>query len=260
MTAPTVAPDTAQRRPIRRRPSRVDPGVRAARRRFLRVLTIVGLWFWAFWVLLVVGVLLVVEQWGGEAVGFTYDVSGSPARWIPFVVGIVVTAGALPVHVGAGGTRRAWVDGATRAAVVVGLAFGVLTVVLVLVEQQIYAEGDRPWQVDTGTVALDTAGGIAVAVAAESLVMVTYLLVAVAIASGFRRFGPWRGTLLVAPLLLPCALVDIATRTGIAGIPWRGGYDDVALGALFGVGGALVVAALAYAVAHLVLRSAPLRP
>ena len=235
-------------------------GTRAARRHFTRALILTGIWFWGFWAALVVGVPLAVDRWGGEMAGLTYDTAGNPARWVGFAVGIILTAAALRMHVAAGGTRRAFVDGATRAAAVVGVAYGVLTVVLVLAEEQLYAGLDRGWQGSATTVDLDSVGGVLVSVGAEVLVLVTYLLAGVGVATGYRRFGAWRGTLLVVPLLVPCTLVDAATRTGVAGIPWRGGYDDVTTGALLGVGGSLVVAAATYLLTIRLLRSVPLRP
>lgn len=233
---------------------------RAARRRFLRAMIVAGLWFWGCWALLVLSLPLIVERWGGEADGLTYDAAGGPVRWVAFAVGVVVTAGTLTVHVAAGGTRRSFVDGGLRAAAVAGPVLAVLGVLLTLAERAVYAELGRYWQGPAAPLAVDTPTGIVVQVVGEALVVVTYLLVGVAVVAGYRRLGAWRGTLLVVPLLVPCALADVATRTGLFAIGLRGGYDDVALGVVATVGGALVAAALAAVVATRMLHPVPFRP
>ncbi|WP_277211132.1 hypothetical protein [Isoptericola croceus] len=229
--------------------------VAAARRRFLRVLLLAGAWFWTGWALIVLSLPLIVERWGGVAEGLTYDAAGSPARWPAFAVGIIATGALLRPHLAAGGTRRALVDGVARGAVLGGLAFGVATVLLTLAEQRTYAALGRPWQGTAGAFAPENLAGVVGTVVAETLVITTYALVGVAVLAGYLRWGPWRGTLAVVPLLVPGVLVDLTTRTGIFAIPVR----DDAVGSLPGaVGvlvGALVAAALAAVVAYRLLRT-----
>ncbi|MEU2199137.1 hypothetical protein [Isoptericola sp. NPDC019482] len=233
---------------------------RAARRRFLRAMIVAGLWFWLFWSWLVLTLPAIVERWGGEADGLTYDAAGGPVRWVAFAVGVVVTAGTLTVHVAAGGTRRSFVDGGLRAAAVAGPVLAVLGLLLTFAERATYARLDRYWQGPAAALDVDTPTGIVVQVVGETLVVVTYLLVGVAVVAGYRRLGAWRGTLLVLPLLAPAALADVATRTGLFALWLRGGYDDVAVGVVCAVGGALVAAALAAVVATRVLHPVPFRP
>ncbi|MFC7877963.1 hypothetical protein [Isoptericola sp. NPDC057391] len=233
---------------------------RVARRRFLRALLLAGLWFWAGWALLVLCLPVIVERWGGEADGLTYDAAGGPVRWVAFAVGVVVTAGTLTVHVAAGGTRRSFVDGGLRAAAVAGPVLAVLGVLLTLGERAVYERLGRYWQGPSAALGVDSPTGIVVQVAGEALVVVTYLLVGVAVVAGYRRLGAWRGTLLVLPLLVPAALADVATRTGLFALGLRGGYDDVVLGVVGTVGGALAAAALATAVASRMLHPVPFRP
>jgi hypothetical protein len=228
--------------------------VSAARRRLQRYLLKTGVWFWTCWGVLVAGTPLVVDRWGGVADGLTYDAAGSPARWPAFAVGIILAAALLGTHLAAGGTRRSLVEGIARGAVVGGLVFAVLTVVLGLVEEQVYAALDRPYQGIGGAFALDTAGGVGATVAAQTLVIVTYVLVGTAVHGGYRRWGAWRGTLAVVPLLVPAVLVDLASRTGVFAIPLRDDPVDSALGLVVSLVGALLAAALAAVVAHRLLR------
>src|SRR5690606_1897764 len=117
---------------------------------------------WALWGLLVAGVPLAVERWGGDMEGLSYDAAGGPARWVVFTVGAVVTAGWLTLHLAAGGTRRSFVEGAARAAVVAGGVFGVLAVLLAVAEERLYTSLDRTWQGTASAVPLDTPAGFVV--------------------------------------------------------------------------------------------------
>ncbi|MCK0116950.1 hypothetical protein MWU57_07870 [Isoptericola sp. S6320L] len=233
--------------------------VAAARRRLQRYLLRTAVWFWAGWGLLVLSVPVVVDRFGGEADGLTYDAAGSPARWPAFAVGIILTAALLGTHLAAGGTRRSLVEGFARGAVVGGLVFGVLTVVLGLVEEQVYSALDRPYQ-GAGGLPLDSVTGVAATVVAQTLVIVTYVLVGAAVQGGYRRWGSWRGTLAVVPLLVPGALADLASRSGIFAIPLRDAPVDSLPGLVLAVVGTLLAASLAGGVAHGVLRHARPRP
>ncbi|SKC40785.1 hypothetical protein [Krasilnikoviella flava] len=257
MSAVTATTSTGPEAPAR---VRQRAATRAARRRFLRTLLVAGAWFWACWALLVLSLPLIVERWGGEADGLTYDAAGGPVRWVAFAVGVIVTVGTLTVHVAAGGTRRSFVEGGLRAAAITGPVLGALAVALTFAERAVYADLDRYWQGPAAPLGIDSPTGVVVQVVGEALVVVTYLLVGIAVVAGYRRAGAWRGSLLVVPLLVPCALADLATRTGLFGIPLRGGYDDVALGVVGAVGGTLVAAALAAVVASRMLRQVPCRP
>lgn len=234
--------------------------VGAARRRLQHYLFATAIWFWACWAVLVVGTPLVVSRWGGVAEGLTYDSAGSPARWPAFAVGIVLTAAVLRTHLAAGGTRRALVEGIARGAVVGGLVFGALTVVLGLVEEQVYAALDLPYQGAGGNFALDTAGGIAATVVAQALVIVTYVLVGTAVHGGYRRWGPGWGTLAIVPLLVPAALADLASGTGVFAIPLRDISVDFVPALIAALVGGALAAVLAAVVAHRLLREVSVPP
>lgn len=262
MTTTSTAP--ADRAPRPRTGTRYQGPYRAAtrvvRRRVTRALLLAGAWFWAFWTALVVGAPLVVGRWGGDLDGLTYDAAGGPGRWVAFAVGIIAAAALLTLHVAAGGTRRALVDGAARAALTGGAVYGVLAVLLSLAEERVYAAVERPWQGPAAPVDPGTPVGAVVVAAGEALVVVTYLLVGVAVLAGYRRYGAWRGTLLIPALLVPAALADLATRTGTLGILVRGLDAGLAVDTVLTVAGGAAAAAVAALVAHRMVRAVPLRP
>jgi hypothetical protein len=254
----TTTPTTTATRPSATRADRY--AVRAARRGFQRRLLVAGAWFWGIWAVLVTFVPFAIDRWGGEMVGLTYELSGAPGRWVALAVGAIVAGSRLRLHVAAGGTRRSMIDGGVLAAATVGPLFGVLTVLLTLGEERFYDGLGIVWQGGATPFPLDSAAGVVLAVVAETLVTVTYLLVGIASVGAFRTRLMMLGPILVAGLLVPCAVVDLATRTGIFGIPLRGGYDDVVLAALGTVVGGLVAVMLAAVLAYQVFPRSQIRP
>jgi hypothetical protein len=232
--------------------------VRLFRREVARRLLVAGAWFWVIWAGFVFFVPWAIDRWGGEMVGLTYELAGAPARWVALAVGAIIAGTRLRLHVAAGGTRRSVVDGAALAAASIGPLFGAAAVVLTLAEERWYGSLDIAWPGGATPLPLDSATGIVVAVVGETFVVVTYLLVGVAATGAFRTRLAVLGPVLVAGLLVPCVLVDLATRTGIFAIPWRGGYDDVALGAVGTVLGGLVAVMLAAVLAYQLLTRAPI--
>jgi hypothetical protein len=146
------------------------------------------------------------------------------------------------------------------AAATVGPLFGVLTVLLTLGEERFYDALGIAWPGGATPLPLDSAASIVLAVVAETLVVVTYLLVGIASVGAFRTRLMMLGPILVAGLLVPCAVVDLATRTGIFGIPLRGGYDDVVLATLGTVIGGLVAVMLAAVLAYQLFLRPQIRP
>lgn len=226
----------------------------------LTSLLVAGAWFWVLWAALVIGAPLAVERWGGELERITYAAAGGPGRWVAFAVGLVATAAILTVHLAAGATRRSFVTGVVRGAVPAALAFGVLTAALAAGERRLYAALERPWT-GVGPFAVDSPAGFTTTALGETLVVVTYVLVGSAVAVGYRRSGPWWGTVLAVPLLAPAAVVDLATRTGIFGLPLRGApTPDPATAVVVALAGGIAASALAALVLDRLLRSTVLPP
>ncbi len=231
---------------------------RRAGRRVRTTLFAAGAWFWAIWIAIVVATPLVVERWGGELERITYAAAGGPGRWVAFAVGIISVAALLAIHVAAGGTRRALGRGVVRGALPGAAVFGVLTAALAVAEQRLYTALDRPWT-DVGPFAVDSVAGLTTTAVGETLVIVTYVTVGAAVAVGYRRAGPWRGTVLAVPLLLPAVVVDVATRTGVFGLVLRGAPEPGPIPfAVVVLAGGIAATALAALVLDRLLRSTPL--
>jgi hypothetical protein len=219
-----------------------------------------AVWFAVPWVAIVVGTPFAVERWDGELSSLTYASDGGPGRWVAFAVGVIATSAILTIHVAAGGTRRALAAGVVRGAVPGAAVFGLLAATVMLGEQRLYGALGRPWT-GAGPYAVDTAPGFATTALGETLVVVTYVLVGAAMAAAYRRSGPWLGTALIVPLLVPAAVAELATRTGL----FAQSLHDVAepappVAAVVTVVGGLAAAALAAVVLDRLLRSTPVRP
>jgi hypothetical protein len=91
-----------------------------------------------------------------------------------------------------------------------------------------------------------------------------------AIGAGFTQVRAW-GTVLMVPLLIPAALVDVATRTGVLGtifnLELRPDLDHAEVPpseglvtTLVGVGGGVLAVVLAAVVLYALLRTIPVQP
>ncbi len=236
---------------------------RSVRRYVVAAFILVGGWFWVVYALVGVAVPLLVSRAGGVMdEGISESSAGTP-RWFAFVLGIILLAAALTIHVAAGGTRGAFTAGMVRGAARAGLAFGALTVAFLTGERLLYPALGHPWERQAGLGVDDPALDAVVTFAAEALSVTTYILVGAAIAAGYRRFGVWSGTVLVVPLLVPLALADLATRGGVGGLVLSNvaPLDTTAAGrVVLGLVGAVAALALAAGALHLLVRGVRLRP
>jgi hypothetical protein len=108
---------------------------------------------------------------------------------------------------------------------------------------------------------VDGYAGIALTLLTEALVAATYYLVGAAIAAGYYRLGMVRGTVHVLATLVPAALVDLASHTGVMSlIVGLDNLPDGGPGVLLGLVGGAVAIGLAAWLLSVPLRSVPLRP
>lgn len=187
-------------------------------------------------------------------------------RWVVFSIGIGAIWMLLPVHLGAGGTRRTLHRGLTLGTALAALAMGLLFGVARLGEQALFGALDFGWSEPSALAR--AAGGAAaaftVASLSEALVLIVYGLVGATCFSTFRP-GKVRDLVVLRGfasfLLVP--LVEAVTLSGIWG-DWLGdgladmlGIEDLPV---VGLVLAAVLAAAAVAWSWLHLRSLELGP
>lgn len=243
--------------------------VRAAERRAareaaavtVRIVRMVGGWYWAIFAVVTVAVTVGMTRFGPGMEQSTLDIQmGGSSRWVVLVLGIIVPAAYLRLHVAAGGTRRSLAAGTVRGALVAGVLLGVITAIYLVGERALFGALDQTWVREYG-LPVDGYAGIALTVVTETLVVATYYLVGAAISAGYYRLGMVRGTVYVVVALAPAALVDLATHTGVTGLlAGPQNLPDGGPGVLLGLVGGLATVALAAWLFSMPLRSIPLRP
>lgn len=261
MSATTARPVTvgADRAALNR-----EADARAARRAAgvtIRVVRTIGVWYWVIFTVVAVTIILAQARFGsGMTEGILDAQMGGASRWFVMVLGIIVPAAYLRLHLAAGGTRRTLATGTVRGALVGGAMIGLVSAVYLVGERALFGALDLTWAREYG-LPVDGLAGIVLSVVTETLVAATYYLVGAAISAGYYRLGMVRGTAYVVVALVPAALVDLATRSGVgAVIAGLGNLPDGAPGIVLGLTGGLVTVALAGWLFGTPLRSIPLRP
>ena len=246
-----------------------DVLIRAAERRAarhaagvtIRIVRMVGALYWAIFVTVAAAIILGNARFGsGLDVGILDAQMGGPSRWFMMVLGMIVPATYLQLHLAAGGTRGTLATGTVRGALVGGALLGLVTAVYLVGERALFGALDQTWSRTYG-LPVDGWAGIALTIVTETLVVATYYLVGAAIAAGYYRLGVAWGTVYILAALVPAALVDLATHTGVTAlVVGPQSLPDGGPGVLLGVAGGLVTIALATWLFSLPLRSIPLRP
>jgi hypothetical protein len=145
--------------------------------------------------------------------------------------------------------------------VAVGALFGVVTTVALLGERVLNATLGIDWQRLGGlAVSPGSASWYVVTPVAEGLVIATYTLVGMGIGVAYSRYGPRLGTFVTLALLLPAALVDAATGTGILGVILMTEEGPAGPAPVPGLVGALLAAVLSAVAYRLLLQLAHPRP
>lgn len=244
-------------------------GVSGVHRRLLRTGTTVGIWFWCIYVLYAVGITVGNAATGNDLEISALDATIGASRWPVIWLGISASVGILTLHLAAGGNRRSLFEGVVRGAIGIGAGFGVVTTLVLLGESALSTSLGMTWR-RLGALPFDSPVEVLGTAVAEALVITTYILVGASIGVGFKRARAL-GTLLMVPLLLPAALADLATRTGVLGsianielrpdlahaeVPTSEGLMTT----LLGIGGGVLAVVLAALVLHALLRTVSERP
>lgn len=246
-----------------------DALVRAAERRAarraagvtVRIVRTVGGLYWAIFVVVAAAIILGTARFGsGLDTGILDAQMGGPSRWFMMVLGMIVPAAYLRLHLAAGGTRGTLATGTVRGALAGGALLGPVTAVYLLGERALFEALGQTWSRTYG-LPVDGWAGFALTLVTEALVVATYYLVGAAIAAGYYRLGMVRGTVYILAALVPAALVDLATHTGVTTlVVGPQSLPDGGPGVLLGLAGGAATVALAAWLFSAPLRSIPLRP
>jgi hypothetical protein len=229
--------------------------MRGAENVFMGGMLQISTWFWGSIVLASI-VIAVLQSRFSDLDGSTLQYTIGSARWFMFTMGLILAGATLPMHIAAGGTRRAFVDGLIRAALFVGLVTGLVTAALLLVERLAWGAVGWDWQFAQGLV---PEGNFGVTAAGEALVIATYILAGAMLPAGYVRFGAWGGSFWILALLALVVFVDWCVHTGYV-FGWDTLADAGPERTLLGLGGGVVaVAAAAFGVDRF-YRSMPVGP
>lgn len=157
----------------------------------------VGIWFWVIYIAIMVGLTFVMTRFAPEDVTVVFGQVQTPAVFL-FVMGIIVVAAILNVHVLSGGTRRSAARGWVLAALALGTTFALASMGVALLVGWIATlqgadqfVGVQTWSTLLAQVFASTEG----------------VLAGIAVALGYRRFGGWLGTLALVVTAGPAALL-----------------------------------------------------
>jgi hypothetical protein len=236
-------------------------GTRQAAAVTVRVVSVVGGWYWAIFAVVAVAIILGSVRFGSGLDQGLVDVQiGGSSRWFTMVLGIIVPAAYLRLHVAAGGSRRSLAAGTAYGALLAGALFGLVAALYTVGERALFGALGLTWAREYGLL-VDGFPGVVLTFVVDALVAATYYLVGAAISAGYYRLGMARGTAYVLLALVPAAVVDLASHTGVTALVV--GLDTLpsgGTGVLVGLAGGAVAVAVAACLFSAPLRSIPLRP
>src|SRR5690606_15245346 len=169
--------------------------VRSAAGIAVRMIGTIGGWYWVIFSVVSVTIVVLMTRYGDGMENAVLDSQmGGSSRWVVMVLGIIVPAAYLRLHLAAGGTRDSLAAGMLRGGLVAGLLIGLVTAVYLVGERALFDAVGQSWTRQFGPPA-DGWAGIGLTVLTEACVVATYFLTGAGVAAGFRRFGFVGGTL-----------------------------------------------------------------
>lgn len=212
-------------------------------------------WFWGSIVLVGI-VIAVLQSRFGELDGSALQYTLGSTRWFMFTMGLILAIAVLPMHVAAGGTRRAFVDGFIRGALFIGLVTGLVTATVLLVERLVWGALGWDWHFGQG---LAPDGSFVITAASEALVIATYVLTGGILPAAYQRLGAWGGSFMIVALLAAMFFADWSVHTGYI-FGWEVLTDTGAGRVPLGLAGGALAVAVAALGADRFYRGIPLRP
>lgn len=228
--------------------------------------TLVGAYRPVLWAAMIAAVVaaslgLAIDFRGEPLEQSVWEHAGTPARWVLFVVGLMITAAALPTYVAHGVTRRAFTLAAAAGGALLAVLVALYLAAGYLAERAILTANDRPYEL-AGEHLFAGVGQVPLVVAEYAAAGLGYLLSGWLVGAAYYRFGALRGTLAAPVGLLPAALMDNALGVG----KWLGfgpptlGWATHELSLVGTLGLALAVLAAGLAAVQALTRTIPLHP
>lgn len=215
-----------------------------------------GLWLWPLVIAISLGVPLIVDRFGGHTGSIYAGVSQAP-RWFLFAMAIVVIAEGLGPHVALGMTRRSFLRQQATGLLVVAVVWGVVSLVVTLLERAFFAGRDWPLETVYGQHPVPTEPWPLVFVD-HAVLLAVFALSGLAVGAVYYRLGGWIGTLAlpltVGPVLLAATVLPHVDATDTAAVLQLDTLPYLASLAI-----AAAVGAWFWAVARLALRGAAVR-
>lgn len=190
----------------------MNPDLRTATRDAARALFSRGLAFYLCWwggLIVVIGAILTARARYATVDTSTWDWAGTPPQFLLLVLGILLPSLFLPRWVSHGITRRAFSFAGGIAVAAMAVTGGAIITVGYAVESAVYDAAG--WQRALEDVPMHLFAHRS----AWYLIAIQYTLLYSAwtitgwlIGASYYRWGPWRGTLLLLPALLPVAATE----------------------------------------------------
>ncbi len=200
-------------------------------RHLLAVQLVLAAWFWGIAVVALATAVAVVARFGSVQTSIV-QYAQQASMWYPFSLTVLTVATALAPHVAAGMTRRSFAWATVVVAVVQGVAYAVVTGVLLTVEGALYRAQGWPHTVEESLAVAWDGDGARIAVHYLFLLVLaplSGLLVGIV----YYRAGGWWGTialpLTAGPLLLVLAMFSVVTGPLGLGGPTGAGLAGPAL-------------------------------
>ncbi|ACQ78746.1 hypothetical protein Bcav_0483 [Beutenbergia cavernae DSM 12333] len=213
----------------------------------------------SFWVVMVIVlvVLTIVQARTGALEEPVFAFIGS-GRWFLFVMGIIVPVAMLATHVvGGGGTRRSVVRGLWALAIASGIAFGLLALVMTIVQNALWAANDWPDVSLTGrSYVVTQPWRLALS---ETVCNAVYYVAGAAVGTGYYRWGGWRGTAALPLAAVPAVVAEVTLQGSSYGEPLARALGMAAFSVPVAVAGSILATALAAGLLHLIVRDIRIR-
>ncbi|KHL11264.1 hypothetical protein CLV56_3087 [Mumia flava] len=215
----------------------------------------VGRYFWAIVVAITIAVLYLTDRYG-EVEGTVADgILGSEKIFLG-VMGIIIPLAMLSLHLAAGGTRRALFRGLLGAGVALAVTFAMAGAAGMLVESLVADAAGWPGSVQDARL-YDEAGDFFAIVLSWSLSGLAYFLGGATVGIAYSRWGPFRGTVVLVPMIAAVAAVEVMLGGGALGPVFTQMADQTA--GVVAVAVSVVIIAVLAVVLHRTIRDVPIR-